>query len=147
MQDHTLLSVDMTAQLVSLLNMNHRDGRGLRYFTVESSLEDQVVSLRITLQNKDRTFVYPVEARMLYEENNISPNDAALFLADFIDSYFEEYFNEDENSYVPIDWATYESDEKTFQLRGQVINELLEREADALLARASKPSQEAQDLH
>ena len=60
--------------------------------------------------------------------------DAVLFLLDYIDCYFEEFFKEDENVFLPIDWSEYSFDEVPFQLKGQILNLHVEDLADRILS-------------
>jgi hypothetical protein len=65
----------------------------------------------------------------------MSSRDAALFLVDYIDAYYEEYLRDGE-TFLPIDWAEYESEGVVFQLKGQVLNLEAEKLADEILAQA-----------
>ncbi len=105
-----------------------------RRFAIEASQQDRGVYVKILLANQDESFFYPVEARILAEVEELSPRQAALFLIDYIDMYFEEFLmEEDESLYLPIDWSDHEWDAVKFQVRGQILNRKLERMADELL--------------
>ena len=64
----------------------------------------------------------------------MTANEAALFLIDYIDTYFEEFLlEEDEELYLPIDWAKHTYEAVEFEVKGQIKNEKLEDMADDLL--------------
>jgi hypothetical protein len=116
-----------------VLETKYRSWLNDRYFEVESSVEGPVVLVKVTLQNADKSFVYPVEGRMMFEDQDLKADAARSFLLDFIDSYVEEYLSGGEETYLPIDWATYDCEGLELQLRGQVLNTKLEALADHLL--------------
>ncbi len=106
-----------------------------RQFYVETNHQDNIVGVKVLLRNTNESFYYPVEGRVdLVGEELANKREAALFLIDFIDLYFTDYFDEDEALYLPIDWSGFEYDAVNFQLRGQILNLHVERMADALLA-------------
>ena len=90
------------------------------------------VWVTVLLKNTAETFYYPVEGRILLDQS-LTKKEAALFLLDCIDTYFEEYLMGDEDTLIPIDWTEFEWEDKKFQLKGQVLNKALEQKADALL--------------
>lgn len=104
------------------------------------------VYAKITLRNPSGSFYYPVEARIAHIDHDMSNHDAGLFLLDYIDAYFAEYFRENGEVYLPIDWADYESDGIPMQLKGQILNLEVERMADELLSGISSRSDGA-ELH
>jgi elongation factor P hydroxylase len=105
-----------------------------RSFSIDAKHEGRAVYCTVLLSNDDESFYYPVEARVLHEPEELSPREAALFLIDYIDTYFEEFLmEEDESIYVPIDWADHEYDAVNFQIRGQILNRKLDEMADSIL--------------
>lgn len=116
-----------------VLETKYRSWLNDRYFEVESGVEGPVVSVKVTLRNADKSFVYPVEGRMMFEDQDLKADAARSFLLDFIDSYVEEYLSGGEETYLPIDWATYDYEGVELQLRGQVLNTRLEALADHLM--------------
>ncbi len=112
------------------------DGR-----TFDVSVEMQpgdVVFARILLRNEDDSFHYPVEARMKYKTEEMSPREAALFLIDYVDVYLEEYFEDQGGLFLPIDWADHEYCGTEFQVRGQIFNLKVEKMADEILKKNEK---------
>ena len=104
-----------------------------RQFYVSCS-EDQACSfVKVSLSNLDQSFFYPVEGRIQHKAQNLSAKEGALILCDYIDSYFEEYLDEDENIFLPIDWQDFSQEAINFQLKGQVLNLMAENVADKIL--------------
>ncbi|RYZ48515.1 MAG: hypothetical protein EOP07_25685 [Proteobacteria bacterium] len=75
-----------------------------RTFSIAASVKDKGVYVTVLLSNPSQTYYYPVEGRLMYGPEEMTPIEAALFLIDYIDTYFEEYlYEEDEQIYLPID--------------------------------------------
>lgn len=104
-----------------------------RWFDIECAQDQGAIYVTTTLRNKDESFVYPVEARVLAQEEGLKAREAALFLVDYIDAYFEDYLGCGEELYLPIDWQNMNYDAVSFQMRGQILNLKVERMADRLL--------------
>ena len=119
------------------MDEKYRIGLNGRSFSIEAKVDEPGVYVQTTLENEDKSFVYPVEARLEYKKEEMTQNKAVLFLVDYIDTYFEEYLlEEDEELYLPIDWAKHTYDAVEFEVRGQIKNEKLEDMADELLKKA-----------
>ena len=124
-------------ELASAMDDKYRIGLNGRSFAIEAQVVEAGVTVKVTLENEDRSFVYPVEARMSFKNEEMTENKAVLFLVDYIDTYFEEYLlEEDEELYLPIDWAKHTYDAVEFEIRGQMKNEQLEELADDFLKKA-----------
>ncbi|WP_141732052.1 hypothetical protein [Oligoflexus tunisiensis] len=109
-----------------------------RSFKVEAEVKGRGVFVKVILSNQDRSYYYPVEARVLYEKEELQRGEAALFLLDYIDAYFDEYLTqENEEIYLPIDWADFQYEAVDFQMRGQILNLKLEELAEQLLKNGS----------
>ena len=105
----------------------------------EGYYEDGVCYITLTLKNHDESFYYPIETSMLLKENpELDAEGARIALLDFIGTYFEDYFEENREAYIPIDWAPYKIDGLTIYARGQVLNKKLENMADDILKSAGK---------
>ncbi|MEZ4742251.1 MAG: hypothetical protein R3B45_07375 [Bdellovibrionota bacterium] len=105
-----------------------------RIFELTTSSLSDAVHVVLTLKNALMTYHYPVEARLMHKEQNVSKKEASLFLIDYIDAYFDEYFREDEQVYLPIDWKDFEYEGISFQIKGQILNSYMEKLADRILA-------------
>ncbi len=109
-----------------------------RTFKVEAEVKGRGVFVKVILSNQDRSYYYPVEARVLYEKEEMQRGEAALFLIDYIDAYFDDYLTqENEEIYLPIDWADFQYEAIDFQMRGQILNLKLEELAEQLLKNGS----------
>lgn len=109
-----------------------------RNFKVEAEVKGRGVFVKVILANQDKSYYYPVEARVLYEKEEMQRGEAALFLLDYIDAYFDEYLTqENEEIYLPIDWADFQYEAIDFQMRGQILNLKLEELAEEFLKKGS----------
>jgi hypothetical protein len=109
-----------------------------RNFKVEAEVKGRGVFVKVILSNQDKSYYYPVEARVLYEKEEMQRGEAALFLLDYIDAYFDEYLTqENEEIYLPIDWADFQYEAIDFQMRGQILNLKLEELAEEFLKKGS----------
>lgn len=109
-----------------------------RTFAVEAEVKGRGVFVKVILSNQDKSYYYPVEARVLYEKEEMQRGEAALFLLDYIDAYFDEYLTqENEEIYLPIDWADFQYEAVDFQMRGQILNLKLEELAEEFLKKGS----------
>ena len=136
------ISTDECEQIANLMNRKYAAFIHDRTFRVAANVDETAVHAKITLRDDAGLFVYPVEGRLQYDAQGLKVRDSALLLFDFIDLYFEEYLKQNGEVYLPIDWADYSLDEVTLQLRGQIINEKLERLGDEWLA-----GRRAEELH
>lgn len=122
--------------LADLMNRKYENYLLGKLFTVTSFYvaAEQGVYVTVTLSNKDESYYYPVEARVAIHKEELSKKDAAFFLVDYIDTYFEEYLMEEERLLLTIDWSDQEYDAVSFQTRGQIRNLKLEKMADEWLS-------------
>jgi hypothetical protein len=127
------LSAEQRHFLASMLNQKYKSAIGDRYFVVESISGVGVLTITVTLKNDQGSFVYPVEARIDLANQDLSEIEGRDLLLDFIESYFAEFLNDGQETYLPIDWSTYDVDGFEFQMRGQILNQHLESLADALI--------------
>ncbi len=119
--------------LAQRFNSRFHESRGSRWFAVDAAELEGYTWVQVLLRNDANSFHYPVEARIA--TSTTRPQLAqAFFLLAFINSYWEEFFAEDENVFIPIDWSPYEHQGEKFHLRGQVFNRRIEKMADELLA-------------
>lgn len=134
-QRKNLLEANEVAEICKILNIKYGAKRGKRQFSLEHSYEEHSDSclLTIILQNEDQSFHYPIEGQITCKSQNLAPKEALMVLIDFVDSYIDEYFREDENSFMPIDWKEFNLEGHSFYLRGQIRNLMLENQADKLL--------------
>ena len=125
-----VIGSEQKKNLAEMLERKYGNWLGKRYFEVEGHLDGPAVILKVTLKTADRSFVYPIEARMLYADQDMKMDEARDFLLDFVDSYLQEYLSGGEETYLTIDWSNYDCDGVELQMRGQIYNEKLEELAD-----------------
>jgi hypothetical protein len=130
------LTNDECVELAETMVKKYRIAMKDRSFAIHALVKDKGTYVTVLLANADGSYHYPVEGRLLHGAEEMEPREAALFLLDYIDAYFEEYlYEEDEQLYLPIDWTDHEYDAVNFQIRGQIINKKLETLADQWLAK------------
>lgn len=130
-QDH--IAATECAEIARNLNNKYGSFAGSRYFELSFDADKEAVFVKVILRDEPGGFFYPVEGRLAYSDFDLKKRDAAMLMIDYIDMYFDEYFREEGGCYLPIDWANYEYDEVSFQLKGQVLNLQAENMADELL--------------
>lgn len=121
-------------EIMKLLNSKYAHILNDRFFRVVADYDENVLFLACILENGSRTFHYPVEARISYKDQNMSAEEAISLIIDYVDAYFEEYFQNDENTYISIDWLTHTFEDVEFDMRGQVKNLYMEELAEKLLS-------------
>lgn len=121
------------SQIATLMAKKYANSMDRRYFEAEIKKDNAGVYAKVVLRNRSGSYFYPVEGRIAHSDHNLSPRDAGLLLLDYIDAYFEEYFREGGEVYLPIDWADYEWEGVRLQLKGQILNLEVEKMADELL--------------
>ncbi|MFY7930282.1 MAG: hypothetical protein ACOVS5_15515 [Oligoflexus sp.] len=130
------LTQDECNELADAMSSKYRIALRDRRFQVQASIKGRGVFVTVLFANQDQSYYYPVEARVMYGKEEMKAREAALFLLDYIDTYFEEYLlEEDEQLYLPIDWADHQYEAIEFQVRGQILNRKLEAMADEWLSR------------
>jgi hypothetical protein len=124
---------DSLAKTTTLLNHKYFAFVEDEVFTIDALGNHEQVQLRMTLLKKDGSVKYPVEAVHLLEpESKYSKADLAFLMLDYLDNYWQEYFREDRDVYLSLDWSKHEFEGGAFFLRGFVRNVALEDAADAL---------------
>lgn len=124
--------------LTKIINLKYASYLRDRYFTIDYCENPSEILSSLTLLNGDKTFFYQVETKVSKKEiSSISSREALLVMLDYIDIYFSEYFKEEEDVFIPIDWYGVEFENLSFQMRGQVKNLHCEFLADELLKKGS----------
>lgn len=107
----------------------------------EGYYTDVAFYLTLILKNFDESFYYPVETVVSIQDNkDLTSAQARLQLLDFIGSYFDEYFESNRETFLPIAWTAYTINEVKISAKGQVINRKLDKIADDLLRAAGYDS-------
>lgn len=128
-----ILSVEEQADLLRLLNTKYASFLNGRSFQLKIFSDAQMVEITLTLSNTSETFFYPVQGRVSFKEWELTKKEAVLFLLDYMDYYFEEFFKDGEGIYLTIDWSKHVFDSVEFYLKGQILNLHMERQAEAFL--------------
>ncbi|MGY3803167.1 hypothetical protein ACWNT8_03770 [Pigmentibacter ruber] len=120
-------------KIETLLNKKHSLYLENEIFTLEAEKSKEQIQIKFSLNKKDNSFHYPIECVYIKESINENEQEIALNIIDYLDIYWANYFNEERNVFIPIDWSKHEFEGKFFYLRGFVRNLSLENEADAFL--------------
>ncbi len=120
--------------VAQLLERKYGAWLGQRYIEVESHSDGSVLTIKITLRNRDKSYVYPIEGRMMISDQDLTVDEARDFLLDFMDAYIQEFLSGGEETYLTIDWSNYDCDGIELQLRGQILNVKLEELADQMIS-------------
>lgn len=134
------LSTDDLSELSSVMERKYAAHLSQRRFEVIANKDATGVYAKVTLKNKSGSYFYPVEGRLAHLDHDMTAKEAVLFLLEYIDAYFAEYFREGGEVYLPIDWADYEYDGVPMQLKGQILNLEVEKMADEWLAKGDGPT-------
>lgn len=124
------------ADLLKILNTKYAAHLNQRFFELEIGGDQGHVLVTLTLRDPLKRFFYPVMAKISPQENNLSPREAALLVIDYMDCYFEEFFKDDEGTYLTIDWTGHTFEDVDFQMKGQILDLEKERLADEFLKKA-----------
>ena len=103
-QDMAFISQEERTELALMLSRKYGSALKQRYFEVDLKRDGSGVYAKVTLRDRSGSFYYPVEGRMSHDDHSMSSRDAALFLVDYIDAYYEEYLRDGE-TFLPIDWG------------------------------------------
>ena len=126
--------------IASVMERKYTSFVGDRSFQATAKKDARGVYATVTLANGSGSYFYPVEGRIAHVDHEMNNRDAVLFLLNYIDLYFEEYFREGGDVYLPIDWSNYDYEGVQLQLKGQILNLEVERMADAILERGDQPT-------
>ena len=121
-------------ELASIMEAKYSSYLDNRTFKIVCKKAELAVEVTITLSNVDESYVYPVETRMNYLEEELKPREAALFLVNYVDSYFEDFLTDGESVLLPIAWKAMSYEGNDFLMKGQILNKRAERWADDILA-------------
>jgi len=109
-------------------------------FDIELTYNEERLQIRTTLVREDGLEEYPVEGVYLrdmsecLQKKQWDPKNIAFLLLDYLETYWAEYFSQERDVFLPIDWSRHECEGVTFYLRGCLRKTELEQKADALLA-------------
>lgn len=138
-----LITPEYQARVLALLHERHAASLRDERFEIEVRKEGDGVVVRLVLRSRDRTHVYWMEAAIEREKYQAMTEAQGIDLClDFLDWYLGEYFREDRDAFLPLDWKPHRYGDVEVLARGEVRNELLDDAADAWL-RGERPDIES----
>ena len=130
-----ILEPKETSDLERILNLKYASVRGDKEFNITTFSHPDGPWVKILLSSRDKKFYYPVEARIIQKlESDDVKRETTLTLIDYIDYYFDQFFETNEYTTLPIDWAKYSFEGLDFAMRGQILNLYCENLANNLIA-------------
>lgn len=103
-------------------------------FVIEASRTPSQIQVRSTLARKDGSQIYPIEAVVRTNEiGEVSPQNVALQIIDYLDTYWNEYLTQGRDTWLTLDWSEHKVDAMTIYLRGFVRNLTAEAAAEKFL--------------
>ena len=135
----SILTPENKVRVLGLFNQRHggmlRDER----FDLAARLDRETVVVTLDLQRSDRTSHHRMEAaKAVPEDGSLSAGQNLDLCLDFLDWYLGEFFREDRELLLPLDWKPHTFGEFELLARGDVRNPVLEDAADAWL-RGERP--------
>lgn len=128
-----VLSNSELSEVIKILNLKYAAYLKDRFFDVKLSADNRASLVTVLLRDPSGKFYYPVEAKGFHFNQETSSKGLALLALDYIDLYFQEFFESDELTFLPIDWTEYQCEGIDFLLKGQILNLQAEEEAAKLL--------------
>ncbi|MBL8784104.1 MAG: hypothetical protein JNJ59_04300 [Deltaproteobacteria bacterium] len=116
--------------------LNERHGSSLRdeRFELDARREGEEAVVRLVLRSNDNTNVYTMEAAIESSKYPaLTEAQAVDITLDFLDWYVGEYFREERDALLPLDWKSMRFGDLDVMARGDVRNEFLDDAADAWL--------------
>ncbi|MEC9073498.1 MAG: hypothetical protein VX938_13990 [Myxococcota bacterium] len=138
----TLYNKEETARCEEALVARH--GRYLADERIDLSarFEEGAVMLTLALTRLDQTSVYRMEAALeVPEDDSVTLSDACDLCLDFLDWYLGQYFGDNRETLLPLDWQAHQFGEHRVMARGDITNPILDDAADAWL-RGERPEVE-----
>lgn len=132
------------AAIADTLNKKYASHLNQRCFEVFCWCKDDAAYVTMLLSDAQESYYYPVETCMQLGEQAPSPLEAAYLLCDYVDLYWQSYFAEEEEVYVPITWTEVNFQGHALYIKGQILNKALASEGDRLLQQAAAVPQPPQ---
>ena len=129
-----ILDARRQATIHKLLQDRHgamlRDER----FELAARVEGENPVMQVVLKSNDRTLVYTMEAALIRADYPaMTLSDGLDVCVDFLDWYLGEYFREERDAFLPLDWKKFRFGDLEVMARGDLRNALLDDLADAWL--------------
>ncbi|KAB8030849.1 hypothetical protein [Fluviispira multicolorata] len=121
--------------IVKILNKKHAAYLENEEFEIEAGFSNEQVQVKVSLRKNDNSVLYPIECLYVKEfGDKINYSNIAINMIDYLDLYWADYFIEERDIFVPLDWSKHEFEGTHFYLRGFVRNIQLEEQAESFLA-------------
>lgn len=125
---------DELFHIKKLLNKKHLVYLENETFEVESGVSQDQIQIRVSFIKNDNSTSYPIECIFMKETaEEFKELSIAVAMLDYLDIYWENYFSEERNVFIPLDWSKHEFEGIIFYMRGFVRNLQLEAHADNFL--------------
>lgn len=99
--------------------------------------EREWVCVRWELADMHRSFVYPVDCRIDAKRHRLPESDCKAIVLDFLGHFFGVFLDERQEPFTGPKWESVQFGDRELWIRGQVLDERAESEADALLRDAA----------
>ena len=129
-----VLTKEEQFSLIQIMNRKYAVYLNGRFFRLELRTDTEAAYATVTLLSKDESFYYPVDARIAHKDQEIDPKTSVLMILDYVDIYFDEYFREQENTFLPLDWTAYSFEGTELEMKAQVRNKNAETLADQIIS-------------
>jgi hypothetical protein len=134
-----LLTSESASQVITALHRRHAGMLRDERFELRARLEQGTVVATLELARSDRSSHYVMEAAKAVPENGALDLEQTLDLClDFLDWYLGEFFREQRELLLPLDWQPHKFGDFEVLARGDLRNPILEDAADAWL-RGERP--------
>jgi hypothetical protein len=100
---------------------------------VSGTQEGDWLCVRWELASADRTFVYPVEAKVDLRRQKLRVPQAVDLLYDLLGAEFDEHLRGDRSPFTGPEWEAVDFEGREVFLRGQIRNDLAENAGRSLL--------------
>lgn len=131
------------SKVLALMRERHAGSLRNEHFELDVRKEGDEAVVCLTLRNDARTSVYKMEAAIERAKYQAMTEPQAIDICvDFLDWYVGEYFREDRDAFLPLDWKPHRYGDVEILARGDLRNEFLDDAADAWL-RGERPDVES----
>jgi hypothetical protein len=129
-----VLTKEEEFSLSQIMNRKYAVYLNGRFFRLDLKIDYEAAYATVTLLSKDESFYYPVDARIAHKDQEIDAKTSVLMLLDYVDIYFDEYFREQENTFLSLDWTAYSFEGTELEMKAQVRNKHAETLADQIIS-------------
>lgn len=134
-----LIDSDLRTKILDTLGRRHGGMLRNERFELDARREGDDAVVTLVLASHDRTSVYHMEAAVRREQYVAMTLAQSIDVAlDFLDWYLGEYFREERDAFLPLDWKPFRFGDVEVMARGELKNEFLDDMADAWL-RGERP--------